>query len=91
MPIGPRRPLFYIGVLSTGFVLGAFLSELLRQFLPPNAAATKFFTYTVTPSIGPLHLDLLILSVTVGPLALDVSLLGLVGIVLAYMLARSLF
>ena len=40
MPIGPRRPLFYIGVLSTGFVLGAFLSELLREFLPPDAAAT---------------------------------------------------
>jgi hypothetical protein len=88
--IGPRRPLFYMGVLSVGFVLGGFLSELLKRFLP-NSAAKEFFTWTVTPSIGPLHIDLLILSFSVGPVALDVSLLGLVGVVLAYMLARSLF
>jgi hypothetical protein len=88
--IGPRRPLFYMGVLSLGFVLGGFLSELLKRFLP-NSAAKEFFTWTVTPSIGPLHIDLLILSFSVGPVALDVSLLGLVGVVLAYMLARSLF
>ncbi len=90
MAIGPRRPLFYMGVLSLGFVLGGFLSELLKRFLP-NSAAKEFFTWTVTPSIGPLHIDLLILSFSVGPVALDVSLLGLVGVVLAYMLARSLF
>lgn len=90
MAIGPRRPLFYMGVLSVGFVLGGFLSELLKRFLP-NSAAKEFFTWTVTPSIGPLHIDLLILSFSVGPVALDVSLLGLVGVVLAYMLARSLF
>lgn len=90
MAIGPRRPLFYMGVLSLGFVLGGFLSELLKRFLP-DSAAKEFFTWTVTPSIGPLHIDLLILSFSVGPVALDVSLLGLVGVVLAYMLARSLF
>jgi hypothetical protein len=36
-------------------------------------------------------MDLLLFSATVGPIALRVSLLGIVGIVLAYMLARSLF
>ncbi len=90
MAIGPRRPLFYIGVLSLGFVFGGFLSALLDRFLP-EGPATDFFTWTVTPSIGPFHVDLLIFSATIGPLAVSVSLLGLVGIGLAYMLARSLF
>ena len=90
MAIGPRRPLFYTGVLSIGFVLGGFVSALLQRFLPPGSPK-EFFTWTVEPSIGPFHVDLLILSLTVGPLMLEVSLLGLVGIVLAFMLARSLF
>ena len=90
MAIGPRRPLFYVSVLTAGFVLGGFLSALLRRFLPPGPAK-EFFTWTVTPSVGPVHLDLLVLSVTLGPIGLDVSLLALVGVVLAYLLARSLF
>jgi hypothetical protein len=90
VPIGPRRPLFYVYVLSLGFVLGGFLSALFARFLP-EGPAKEFFTWTVTPSIGPLHLDLIIFSLTLGPVALQVSLLGLVGVVLAYLLARSLF
>ena len=90
MPIGPRRPIFYVGVLSLGFVLGGFLSSLLERFLP-EGAAKEFFTWTVSPSIGPVHLNLVIFNLTLGPLAIHVSLLGLVGVVLAYLLARSLF
>jgi hypothetical protein len=88
--IGARRPLFYVTVLGLGFVLGGFLSALLAQFLP-DGPAKEFFTWTVTPTVGPVHLDLLILSLTLGPVALRVSLLALVGIILAYLLARSLF
>jgi hypothetical protein len=90
MAIGPRRPWFYVGVLAAGFVLGGFLSALLRRFLPAGPAK-EFFTWTVTPSIGPLHLDLVILQLTLGPIGLQVSLLALVGIVLAFLVARSLF
>jgi hypothetical protein len=90
MTIGPRRAAFYVGVLAVGFVLGGFLSALLRRFLP-TGPAKEFFTWTVAPSIGPLHLDLVILQMTLGPVALQVSLLGLVGIVIAYLIARSLF
>lgn len=90
MAIGPRRPLFYVTVLGLGFVLGGFLSALLGRFLP-DGPAKEFFTWTVAPEVGPVHLDLLILSLTLGPIALRVSLLGLVGIILAYLLARSLF
>jgi len=71
-------------------VFGGFLSALLHRLLP-DSPAKEFFTWTVTPSLGPVHVDLLLFSATVGPVALRVSLLGIVGIVLAYMLARSLF
>lgn len=90
MAIGPRKPMFYVGVLTVGFVLGGFLSALLKRFLP-EGPAKEFFTWTVTPSLGPLHLDLIIFSLTLGPIAVQVSLLGIVGVVLAYLLARSLF
>lgn len=90
MAIGPRRPAFYLGVLTFGFILGGFLSALLRRFLPAGPAK-EFFTWTVTPTVGPLHLDLVILQMTLGPVGLQVSLLGLVGIVIAYLVARSIF
>jgi len=88
--IGPRRPAFYLGVLTTGFVLGGFLSALLERFLSQSPAG-RFFTTTVAPSIGPISLDLIIFSLTLGPLVLRVSLLGIIGVVLAYLVARSLF
>jgi uncharacterized protein DUF4321 len=87
---GPRRPLFYLGVLAGGFVLGGFLHALLRRFLP-QGAAKEFFTTAVTPTFGPVHLDLLVVSMTLGPIGLDVSLLSVVGVAIAYFIARSLF
>lgn len=90
MAHGPRRPLYYLGVLATGFVLGGFLQFLLRRFLP-ESAAKEFFTTAVTPTFGPVHLDLIVVSITLGPIGLDVSLLSLVGVAIAYFVARSLF
>ncbi|MBI3982378.1 MAG: DUF4321 domain-containing protein [Gemmatimonadetes bacterium] len=90
MAIGPRSPLFYLGVLGTGFVLGGFLSALLERFLSQSPAG-RFFTTTVAPAVGPVSLDLIIFSVTLGPLVLRVSLLGILGVVIAYLVARSLF
>lgn len=90
MAIAKRGPWFYLSVLTAGFVLGGFLSALLKRFLP-DGPAKEFFTWTVSPSVGPISLDLIIFSITLGPLTLQVSLLGVVGVVLAYLLARSLF
>lgn len=90
MPIGRRRPLFYVTVLSTGFVLGGLLSALLERFLTQSPAG-RFFTTGVEPSLGPIHLDLIIFSLTLGPIAVQVSLLAVIGLVLAYLVARSLF
>ena len=90
MARGPRRPLFYLGVLAAGFVLGGFLHALLRRFLP-QGAAKEFFTTAITPTFGPVHLDLLVVSITVGPIGLEVSLLSVLGVAIAYFVARSLF
>jgi hypothetical protein len=90
MTIGPRKARFYFGVLSVGFVTGGFLSALLERFLP-EGPAKAFFTWTVAPSFGPINVDLLVLNMTVGPVGLRVSLLAIIGVVLAYLLARSLF
>lgn len=86
-----RRPLrFHLWVLSAGFVAGGLLTQVARRFLPAGAVK-EFLTTGVTPSVGPLPLDLIILKFAVGPVALDVSLLSLLGVLIAYLIARSLF
>jgi len=85
-----HRPGFHAIVLSIGFVVGGFLTQFARMWLP-GGAVKEFLTTGVTPSIGPLNLNLIILNVGLGPIALDVSLLSLVGVLAAYLIARSLF
>ena len=85
-----RGTIFPAIVLAAGFITGGLLTQVARKFLPPGAAK-EFFTTGVTPSVGPLPLDLVIIKFALGPVALDVSLLSLVGILIAYLIARSLF
>jgi hypothetical protein len=90
MASGPHRPGFYLGVLVAGFIAGGALTALLRQTLPDSAART-FFTTTWDAQFGPISADLLVISFTLGPIGLHVSLLSLIAVVLAYLIARSLF
>jgi hypothetical protein len=90
IPRARHRPVFYGMILMFGFIVGGALNVLARRFLP-TGAVKELLTTGVTPSFGPLHIDLVILKFVVGPLALDVSLLSLLGVVLAYLIARSLF
>lgn len=85
-----HRPGFHALVLATGFVVGGLLQQVARAFLP-SGAVKEFLTTGVTFSVGPLPLDLVILKFAVGPVALDVSLFSLVGVLIAYLIARSLF
>ena len=71
-------------------MVGGLIQSFLRRFLP-EGPAKELFTWSVTPTIGPLHLDLLVMSITLGPIGLDVSLLAVVGVAFAYLVARSLF
>jgi len=77
-------------VLALGFIAGGLLTQVARKFLPPGSAK-EFFTTGVTPAVGPMPVDLVILKFALGPVALDVSLLSLLGVLLAYLIARSLF
>ncbi len=94
-PYNPRgRPgrgaRFHAVVLASGFIVGGVLQQVGRKFLPPGAAK-EFFTTGVTPSLGPMPVDLVILKFALGPIALDVSLLSLLGVLVAYLIARSIF
>ena len=66
------------------------MTAFARRFLPPGAVK-EFLTTGVTPSIGALPVDLIIIKFALGPIAIDVSLLSLVGVLIAYLIARSLF
>ncbi len=90
MASGPRRPGFYLGVLVTGFVLGGFLNAMVKAVMP-DSVAKQVFTFTASASVGPVSLDLLVFSLTVGPFAVNVSPLAILGVVIAYLIARSLF
>ena len=85
-----HRPGYHAIVLSIGFILGGFMTHFCRMFLPAGAVK-EFLTTGVTPSMGPLPINLIIVNFAVGPIALDVSLLSLVGVLAAYLIARSLF
>jgi hypothetical protein len=85
-----HRPVFHGVVLGIGFIVGGLLTQIGRRFLPPGAAK-EFLTTGVTPSLGPLQVDLVLITFAIGPIALDVSLLSLLGVLVAYLIARSLF
>jgi hypothetical protein len=85
-----HRPGYHAIVLAIGFVVGGFLTQFARLFLPAGAVK-EFLTTGVTPSLGPLSVDLVIIKFGLGPIALDVSLLSIVGVLAAYLIARSLF
>lgn len=85
-----HRPMFHVIVLSIGFVVGGTLTQVARRFLPVSPVK-EFFTTGVTPSLGPVTIDAVILKFSLGPVAMDVSLLSLLGVLIAYLIARSLF
>ena len=62
-----------------------YLGVLIAGFI------TGGFLTAWTPTFGPVSANLLVLDFTLGPIGLHVSLLSLVGVVVAYLIARSLF
>ena len=85
-----HRPGFHAIVLTIGFIAGGAMQQAAR-ILFPAGAAKEFLTAGVTASIGPLPIDLILIKFALGPVAIDVSILSLVGVLVAYLIARSLF
>lgn len=90
MAQGPRRPRFYLLVLVIGFLVGGYLNAFIKAVLP-DSPTKSFFTYAVSPEFGPVPINLLVVHFTIGPVGLELSLLSLLGVVLAYLVAKSLF
>ena len=86
-----HRPIFHVIVLAIGFIVGGLFQTVARNYLPAGAVKQFFTEAFVIPSAGPLKIDLVILNFQLGPLALDVSLISVLGVLLAYAIARSLF
>ena len=70
-----------MAVFSASLAQAGFVYETEKEFL----------TTGVTASLGQIELNLIIFRFGIGPLAMDVSLLSLVGVLIAYLIARSLF
>lgn len=74
-------------ILVLGFVLGAILTKLALWFLP-EGPVREFFTTTISASVGPLSVDLLVIAFTLGPIVLNVNLFSVAGVLAVAYLAR---
>lgn len=84
-----RSSIRVLWTLVLGLFLGGLLTRLSEAFLP-TSAARDFLTTSVAASLGPFHLDLVAMAITLGPLTLTLNVLTLVGIGLVGLVARSL-
>ncbi len=84
-----RSPWRVVTILVLGFLLGAILTKLSLWFLP-EGPFREFFTTTVSASVGPLSMDLLVIAFTLGPIVLNVNLFSVAGVALILYLARMM-
>ena len=85
-----HRPGFHALVLAIGFIVGARMQQAAR-ILFPAGAAKQFLTAGVTAVVRAVAHRSRPDQVFFRTVALDVSLLSLVGVLVAYLIARSLF
>jgi hypothetical protein len=84
--------MFFVMILAIGFVIGGLIQNAARAALPAGSVKQFLTEYGIVhPGIGPLKVDLVLLNFQLGPLGLDVSLISVLGVLLAYVIARSLF
>jgi len=76
-------------VLLIGIFLGGLLTLLSERFLP-DSAARDFLTTSVAASLGPLHVDVVAVALTLGPLTVSLNVLTVVGVLITAVVARSL-
>jgi len=85
-----RRPLFYLGVLATGFVLAASSTRCCGASCRRDRAK-EIFTLSVTPTLGPVTWTCWWCRSLSGRSGSMCPLLALVGVAIAYYVARSIF
>ena len=82
-----RSPWRVAAILALGFLLGAILTKLSVLFIP-EGPFREFFTTTISASLGPLTVDLLVIAFTLGPIVLNVNLFSIAGVVAVAYVAR---
>jgi len=73
--------IFLIVVLFVGALIGSALGEVVA-YLIPAGVVKQFFLKSVTASLGPGTLNIIILSLTFG-FSVKVNIMGVIGILIA--------
>lgn len=76
-------------ILALGLLLGAILTKLSVLFIP-EGPFREFFTTTISASLGPLSVDLLVIAFTLGPIVLNVNLFSVAGVLVVAYVARMM-
>ena len=73
--------IFLIVVLFVGALIGSALGEVVA-YLIPAGVVKQFFLKSITASLGPGTLNIIILSLTFG-FSVKVNIMGVIGILIA--------
>lgn len=84
-----RSPWRIVTILTIGVLLGALLTKLSVWFLP-EGPFREFFTTTISASVGPLSVDLMVIAFTLGPLVLNLNLFSIAGVLVVAYVARMM-
>ena len=84
----PRSVQRLVWTIVLGFLFGGLMTELSEAFLP-ESAARDFLVTSVAASIGPVHLDLVAVGISLGPIVLSLNALTLAGIGAVALVART--
>lgn len=76
-------------ILVLGFLLGAILTKLSLWFIP-EGPFREFFTTTISASLGPLSVDLLVIAFTLGPVVLNINLFSVAGVLVVAYFSRMM-
>ena len=77
---------FIIFVIVMGALIGSALGEILA-FVMPVGVVKDFFLKSITASIGPGTLDLILFKITLG-FALKLNITGVIGILISAYILR---
>jgi len=77
---------FIIFIIIIGALIGSALGEIIA-FVIPSGVVKDFFLKSITASIGPGTLDLILLKFTLG-FAIKLNIAGVVGVVIAAYILR---
>ena len=83
-----RRPLAVVAlIMFLGIVVGTVVGEAIGLLMPEGKVIRDVFVNSTDFHVGPLHLDLVVLSFTFG-FSLRVNLMSAVGVFLVALVLR---